>query len=61
MTYNIKGTSLLHYGINYGWKKFIDTGPCGLYYKCFTVVIYYCNDSGQYYKTSITIAIYDPR
>jgi hypothetical protein len=25
----------------------------GLYYKSFTIVIYYCNDSGLYYKTMI--------
>ncbi len=30
---------------------------CGLYYKCFTIVIYDCNDSVQYYKTTITIVI----
>ncbi len=30
----------------------------GLYYKSFTIVIYDCNDSGQYYKTVITIVIY---
>ena len=24
----------------------------GLYYKSFTIVIYDCNDSGQYYKTT---------
>jgi hypothetical protein len=33
---------------------------CGLYYKCFTIVIYNCNDSDQYYKTTITIVIDDP-
>jgi hypothetical protein len=27
----------------------------GLYYKCFTIVIYDRNDSGQYYKTTITV------
>jgi len=26
---------------------------CGLYYKCFTIVIIDCNDSGQYYKTTV--------
>jgi hypothetical protein len=36
------------------------TGASGLYYKCFTIVIYYCNDSVQYYKTTITIVIADP-
>jgi hypothetical protein len=33
---------------------------CGLYYKCFMIVIYDRNDSGQYYKTTITILIDDP-
>jgi hypothetical protein len=33
---------------------------CGLYYKCFTIVIYDRNDSGQYYKTTITIVIDNP-
>ncbi len=33
---------------------------CGLYYKCFTIVIYDHNNSGQYYKTTITILIDDP-
>ncbi len=32
----------------------------GLYYKCFTIIIYNYNDSGQYYKTTITIVIDDP-
>jgi hypothetical protein len=39
-----------------------------LYYKCFTIVIYNCNDSGLYYKTMIItnlalamIINYDPR
>ncbi len=32
----------------------------GLYYKCFTIVIYNCNDSGQYYKTTIMIVIDNP-
>jgi hypothetical protein len=33
---------------------------CGLYYKCFTIIIYNHNDSGQYYKTTIMIIIDDP-
>ncbi len=33
---------------------------CGLYYKCFTIVIYNRNGSGQYYKTRIMIVIDDP-
>ena len=32
----------------------------GLYYKCFTIVIYDGNDSGQCYKTTIMIVIDDP-
>ncbi len=32
----------------------------GLYYKCFMIVIYGRNDSGQYYKTRITIVTDDP-
>jgi len=32
----------------------------GLYYKCFTIIIYDCNNSGQYYKTTIMIIIDDP-
>jgi hypothetical protein len=35
----------------------ITTG--GLYYKSFTIVIYNCNDSCQYYKTVITFVIND--
>ncbi len=35
----------------------IDT--LGLYHKCFTIVINNRNDSGQYYKTRITIVIDD--
>jgi hypothetical protein len=31
----------------------------GLYYKQVTIVIYDCNNSGQYYKTAITIVIDD--
>jgi hypothetical protein len=32
----------------------------GLYYKQVMIVIYDHNDSGQYYKTTITIIIDDP-
>ncbi len=32
----------------------------GLYYKQVMIVIYDHNDSGQYYKTTITIVIDDP-
>jgi len=31
----------------------------GLYYKCFTIIIYDRNDSSHYYKTTITIVIDD--
>jgi len=34
--------------------------PSGLYYKCYTIKIYDLNDSGQYYKTTTTMVIYDP-
>ncbi len=57
MTDSSKSTSLFYKGINYGRKKFYDTGPCGLYYKCFTFIIYTHNDSGQYYKITIMIVI----
>jgi hypothetical protein len=33
------------------------TKSSGLYYKQVTIVIYDRNDSGQYYKTTITIVI----
>ncbi len=33
---------------------------CGLYYKCFMIVIYDRNDSDQYYKNSIMIIIDNP-
>ncbi len=35
----------------------LDSSTCGLYYQCFTIKIYDRNDSGQYYKTTITIII----
>jgi hypothetical protein len=38
----------------------IDSVTSGLYYKSFTIVIYNCNDSSQYYKTIITIVSDDP-
>ncbi len=40
--------------------RFYVTCTSGLYYKCFMIVNYDRNDSGQYYKTTITIVIYDP-
>ena len=39
---------------------FIPIWTSGLYYKQVTIVIYDRNDSGQYYKTTITIVIDDP-
>jgi hypothetical protein len=36
----------------------IDTS--GLYYKSFTIIIYYYNDSSQYYNTMIMIVSYTP-
>ncbi len=41
----------------YPFRVFVTSG---LYYKCFTIVIYNRNDSGQYYKTTIMIVIDDP-
>ncbi len=35
------------------------TNSSGLYYKQVTIVIYDRNDSGQYYKTTITMVIDD--
>ncbi len=32
----------------------------GLYYKSFTIIIYNCNDSIQYYKTMIMILSFAP-
>ncbi len=37
-----------------------ETDTCGLYYKSFTIIIYDRNDSGQYYKTMITIVSFTP-
>jgi hypothetical protein len=66
------GKQLL-YKKNY-WKLVLRDAPsvCGnaiclwervpsssLYYKSFMIIIYDRNDSGQYYKTMITIVIYD--
>ncbi len=41
-------------------KLNLKLANCGLYCKCFTIIIYNHNDSGQYYKTTITIVIDDP-
>jgi hypothetical protein len=48
---------------SYSCSLFYRTGPCGLFYKSFTIIIYNRkdsmiiiydrNDSGQYYKTLI--------
>ncbi len=55
-----KHSSLLGLIISDRGKKFYDIDTGGLYYKCFTIIIYDHNDSGQYYKTRITIVIDDP-
>jgi hypothetical protein len=41
------------------WKGTQVSYTYGLYYKCFTIVIYDRNDNGLYYKTTITIIIDD--
>ncbi len=48
------------------WKKKLNNQQIyhvgytsGLYYKQVTIIIYNHNDSGQYYKTTITIVIDD--
>jgi hypothetical protein len=41
------------------WKTWVSE-TSGLNYKCFMIVIYDHNDSGQDYKTTITIIIDDP-
>ncbi len=41
-------------------KKFYEIDTSGLYYKCFTIVIYDRNNRGQYYKTRIMIVFDDP-
>jgi hypothetical protein len=41
-------------------KSLLKKSTSGLYYKCFTIVIYDHDDSGQYYKTTIMIVIDDP-
>jgi hypothetical protein len=38
-------------------KMFLGGRASGLYYKTSMIVIYDRNDSGQYYKTTITITI----
>jgi hypothetical protein len=38
-------------------REIRQVGFIGLYYKSFTIVIYVCNDSGQYYKTAIYVWI----
>ncbi len=39
------------------WQVFEPKNTCGLYYKCFMMVIYNRNDRGQYYKTAVMIVI----
>jgi hypothetical protein len=50
---------LATYLILYRCALFIQDNTSGLYYKTITIVIYNCNDSGQYYNTRITIVIDD--
>ncbi len=40
--------------------KMVKTFTSGLNYDSFMIVIYNHNKSGQYYKTTIMIIIYDP-
>ncbi len=47
-------------GTEYLFAIYQTSQICGLYYKQVTIVIYDRNDSGQYYKTTITIIIDDP-
>jgi len=44
-----------HQGQTSFFSKFTPGTTCGLYYKCFAIVIYDRNDCGQYYKTTIII------
>jgi hypothetical protein len=39
-------------------EKNLPRTTCGLYYKSFVIVIYDRNHSGQYYKATIRIIIY---
>jgi hypothetical protein len=39
----------------------VNDNSSGLYYKSFTIIIYDCINSGQYYKTMIMIVSYAPR
>ncbi len=52
-----KHSSLLRYGIDYNCKKFCGTSPCGLYHKCFTIVIYDRKGTLQF-SAFIIIVIY---
>ncbi len=46
-------SSLLETIKNYNNEKSHTIGPCGLYYKLFTIIIYVRNAIGQYYRTMI--------
>ncbi len=48
-----KHSSLLGLIISDEGKNFYNIDTCGLYYKTFRIVIYDCNDTSQYYKTTI--------
>jgi hypothetical protein len=41
-------------------KRSYEIDTSGLYYKSFTIIIYKCNDSSQYYNTLITNVNYTP-
>ncbi len=57
---NIYSTGVTYDRHLWSSKYFYITGHSGLYYKQVKIVIYDRNDSGQYYKTTITIIIDDP-
>jgi len=52
--------SLLWLALRFSVKWPTNKTTCGLYYKQVMIIIYDRNDSGQYYKTTITIVIDDP-
>ncbi len=55
-----KPESEIEKALAYCFQVCIASQSSGLYYKQVTIVIYNRNDSGQYYKTTITIVIDDP-